>query len=214
MAITHFTPQNPPSWILDRLMVSDFPVAHMAMAGGTVGMIVNCTDDTMTKSGKVPIIQIGLVAGQETAPDRIRYATRVIKQFFEVDFHRPVLLYCRDGKSLAPGIALAYLLSIGMSLIDALWGLVRRGTTGRIFPNRCFNQYSTLARSSEVVGAVLSGGECSLPGNTGSHRPILPSISMTASSEHRREPCAAGVQDDERRSTARPPGMLSRHSSP
>jgi protein-tyrosine phosphatase len=120
MAVHIISPPFQPTRIFSRLLLGTlWNVKHLAEGEHNVGLVVNCTDETVPRLPKVSMIQLGLLDGYEVAPNKIEYAIRILRQFFEISHEREVLVCCHASQSRSPAIILAYLLSIGMGLAEA-----------------------------------------------------------------------------------------------
>jgi hypothetical protein len=133
---TIITPPFPATQVFDRLLLGTIWNARALgqARDERIGLIVNCTDETIPRVPNVSMIQLGLQEGNPIQSNKIEYALTILRQFYEMTRERQVLVCSHRATSRGPAIVLAYLLSIGMGREEAEGFLLLRHSLTKITP--------------------------------------------------------------------------------
>ncbi len=112
---------GPPTKIFDRLLLGTlWDAKQLDEYEHSVGLVVNCTDETIHRSRYLDTIQLGIIDGQPVPLAKVGLAIHSLHKFFMLTHKRSVLVCCHASVSRSPAIVLAYLMSIGLSFDEAM----------------------------------------------------------------------------------------------
>lgn len=120
------TPDEP-SRITDRLWLGTiWSAKKLRESNPGVGLILNCTDETIPPTPTAMTVQLGLLDGRPIPPGKLDYAVRLLQDYFRGGEPRAALVCCHASISRSPAVVLAYLLGSGFGLKEAFSILEQR----------------------------------------------------------------------------------------
>jgi hypothetical protein len=117
---TLILPPTEPTHIFDKLWLGTiWNAKDLMISNPGVGMVLNCTSETLFRPKNVHMAQLGLRDGFAIPESKIGYAIRVIHEFFQQTTGRVVLVCSHAAESRSAGVLLAYLVGSGMGFREA-----------------------------------------------------------------------------------------------
>ena len=115
------SPPFEPTRIFDHLWLGTIWTAKQLVAVNPgIGMVLNCTDETIFRDRNVHFAQLGLLDRVAIPELKLAYAIRLLHEYFQQRTGRAAFVCCHASKSRSPAIILAYLVGCGMSFKEAL----------------------------------------------------------------------------------------------
>jgi hypothetical protein len=127
---------EPPSQVLDKLWLGTIWAAKQLLAGNErgIGLVLNCTDETLPRIPGVTTLQLGLLDREPIPPAKLDYAVRVLQEFLRGRPTRGVLVCCHASQSRSPAIVTACLLGCGFRFREAYERVQQCHSTTKIHP--------------------------------------------------------------------------------